>query len=53
MVYHGPKRREALTESQNLDVVLTTYDTLRSDWATNGLLYARTWARVILDEGEY
>lgn len=34
------------------DVVLTTYDTLRSDRSNNGLLFARSWARVILDEGK-
>ncbi|KAI0541607.1 hypothetical protein GGR58DRAFT_510699 [Xylaria digitata] len=39
-VYHGPKRRDASKELYNFDVVLTTYDTLRSDWK----------ARVILDE---
>lgn len=39
-------------ELHNFDVVLTTYDTLRSDWAASGPLYSRTWARIILDEGK-
>ncbi|KAL2130486.1 hypothetical protein VTI74DRAFT_6340 [Chaetomium olivicolor] len=50
LVYHGSKRKDAAPELDSCDVVLTTYDTLRSDWATNGLLYKSTWVRIILDE---
>lgn len=53
LVYHGQKRQEMAAELHNNDVVLTTYDTLRSDWATYGPLYACSWARIILDEGMY
>jgi hypothetical protein len=51
-VYHGSKRKNAANELHDFDVVITTYDTLRSDWDTSGPLYTRTWARIILDEGE-
>ncbi|KAK2606592.1 hypothetical protein N8I77_005330 [Diaporthe amygdali] len=50
LVYHGAKRQCATEQLHSFDVVLTTYDTLRSDWTANGSLYARPWARVILDE---
>jgi hypothetical protein len=50
-LFHGSKRHEAATKLHDFDVVLTTYDTLRSDWTSCGPLYNRTWARVILDEG--
>ena len=33
------------------DLVLTTYDTLRSDEVNGGPLFEQEWARVILDEG--
>lgn len=52
LLYHGPKRQEGLDEDQ-FDVVLTTYETLRSDWTAQGPLYARKWARIILDEGKH
>lgn len=38
------------------DIVLTTYETLRSEWSTdraNSVLYQNHggWARIVLDEG--
>lgn len=53
LVYHGPKRHELVTDLQNNDIVLTTYDTLRMDWSNHGPLYSCAWARVVLDEGWY
>ncbi|KAI1122696.1 hypothetical protein F5Y10DRAFT_281497 [Nemania abortiva] len=50
LLYHGPDRQDLATGMYEFDVVLTTYDTLRSDWKVNGPLYRFTWARVILDE---
>ncbi|KAH8897616.1 hypothetical protein GQ53DRAFT_712073 [Thozetella sp. PMI_491] len=49
-VYHGSNRRDAASDLHTFDVVLTTYDTLRSDWLEYGPLYTHTWSRVILDE---
>ncbi|KAI0198371.1 SNF2 family N-terminal domain-containing protein [Astrocystis sublimbata] len=49
-IYHGPNRSEHFYQSKSFDVVLTTYDTLRSDWKIDGPLYKHTWARIILDE---
>jgi len=51
LLYHGPKRHVTM-KLDDFDVVLTTYDILRSEWANYGALYSRTWARIILDEGE-
>lgn len=53
LVYHGPKRQDLAKELHNNDIVLTTYDTLRTDWLNQGPLYNGTWARVVLDEGWY
>ena len=53
VVYHGSTRRQ---NPPNLfgsnDIVLTTYETLRSEWAANGAIYSENWYRIILDEGE-
>ncbi|KAG2026680.1 hypothetical protein GB937_001466 [Aspergillus fischeri] len=51
LVYHGPKRRETQQAlSQNYDIVITTYDTLLSDWRAGSGLHSETWYRVALDE---
>jgi hypothetical protein len=52
-VYHGPNRRQLASKFWKTDIVLTTYETLRSDLATTGPLYSGTWRRVVLDEGKY
>ena len=51
LTYHGPKRQEAQEDMDSCDIVLATYDTLRSDRRQNGLLFKKGWGRVILDEG--
>ena len=52
-MYHGSERHTTADELHNFDVVITTYDTLRSDWTRRGPLYTqKTWARVVLDEGK-
>jgi SNF2 family DNA or RNA helicase len=54
-LYHGSNRRRLSSELHNYDIVLTNYDTLRSEWtgrARDGLLYSEEWARIVLDEGE-
>ncbi|KAH8897760.1 hypothetical protein GQ53DRAFT_679117 [Thozetella sp. PMI_491] len=50
MVYHGQGREQELHRSVSCDIVLTTYDTLRSDLARDGPLFNQEWARVVLDE---
>ncbi|KAF3760335.1 hypothetical protein M406DRAFT_269047 [Cryphonectria parasitica EP155] len=50
LVYHGHKRQDSAAELHNNDIVFTTYDTLRSDWAIYGPLYACSWTRIVLDE---
>jgi SNF2 family DNA or RNA helicase len=50
-VYHGPTRERLSTDLQNYDVVMTTYETLRSEWENNGPLVSSRWLRVVLDEG--
>ncbi|KAF5532217.1 SNF2 family domain-containing protein [Fusarium mexicanum] len=50
LTYHGFKRHEAWTEIESQDIVLTTYETLRSDRAKESPLFEHDWARVVLDE---
>ncbi|KAF3059266.1 putative SWI/SNF-related matrix-associated actin-dependent regulator of chromatin subfamily A member 3-like 1 [Daldinia childiae] len=54
-VYHGSGRESLASQFCNTDVVVTTYETLRSEWeASEGIrpLFSWKWLRVILDEGE-
>jgi SNF2 family DNA or RNA helicase len=51
LTYHGSKRQEASGNMASYDIVLTTYDTLRSDFICESPLFEQMWARVILDEG--
>ncbi|KAH7305451.1 SNF2 family N-terminal domain-containing protein [Stachybotrys elegans] len=54
VIYHGPGRQSMFSKSeQNIHVVLTTYETMRSDWANQGPLYQRRWYRVVLDEAHH
>ncbi|RBR14509.1 hypothetical protein FVER53590_03350 [Fusarium verticillioides] len=49
-VYHGTGRQTLAKQLRNNDIVLTTYQTLRSDWANKGPLFTEQWFRVVLDE---
>lgn len=58
-IYHGSTRRRypsaGLLEN---DVVITTYDTLKSEWrnqSEDSVLFRKSemWARVVLDEGMF
>ncbi|KAH0566066.1 hypothetical protein GP486_000531 [Trichoglossum hirsutum] len=54
-IYHGHNRQDMSEDLDKLDIVLTTYETLRSDWASCGrqsVLHEKVWARVVLDEGK-
>ncbi|KAF3770064.1 hypothetical protein M406DRAFT_220324, partial [Cryphonectria parasitica EP155] len=50
IVYHGPNRQALIRDLQNVDVVITTYETLRSDCDSKGPLYNLKWFRQVLDE---
>lgn len=51
LTYVGPNRERLSSNWTDKGIVLTTYDTLRSEHKTNGPLIQKVWARVILDEG--
>ncbi|KAK1765266.1 SNF2 family N-terminal domain-containing protein [Phialemonium atrogriseum] len=48
--YHGSNRQQVAKDWHDVDVILTTYDTVRSEKASAGPLFETRWARVILDE---
>ncbi|KAH7333257.1 SNF2 family N-terminal domain-containing protein [Rhexocercosporidium sp. MPI-PUGE-AT-0058] len=50
IIYHGSIRHQTLENWDSQDVILTTYDTLRSEWQANGPLFGHSWGRVVLDE---
>ncbi|KAK3378717.1 SNF2 family N-terminal domain-containing protein [Lasiosphaeria ovina] len=52
-LYHGTKRRQLASQLQHLDVVITTYETLRFDWEAKGPLFTQPWLRVVLDEAHH
>lgn len=55
ILYHGPGRESLFKRFSDYDIVITTYETLRSEWgASEGTrpLLSWKWLRVILDEGE-
>ncbi|KAF5584312.1 helicase-like transcription factor [Fusarium pseudoanthophilum] len=49
-VYHGPGRQTLAKQFRDNDIVLTTYQTLRSEWTKKGPLFTEQWFRVVLDE---
>ena len=50
-MYQGSGRHRQSSIFEDHDVILTTYETLRSDWQADGALYSTKWYRVVLDEG--
>ncbi|KAB8233932.1 DEAD/DEAH box helicase [Aspergillus alliaceus] len=50
LTYYGPNRQETAGQMGLCDIVLTTYDTLRSEETRKGPLFKNKWTRVILDE---
>jgi SNF2 family DNA or RNA helicase len=50
-VYHGSARHSLASKFDDLDIVLTTYQTLRADFDAEGPLYHCDWHRLVLDEG--
>lgn len=56
MTYHGSKRSSLANEVLAADVVITTYETVRTEWADQSgarPLQCVKWLRIVLDEGKY
>lgn len=53
--YHGPGREELAKDLLEVEVVITTYETLRSDFTTRNSspIYSCQWLRVVLDEAHH
>ncbi|WQF87942.1 Putative helicase, Zinc finger, RING-type, Zinc finger, RING/FYVE/PHD-type [Colletotrichum destructivum] len=52
-VYHGSGRQIVGSNFQNNDIILTTYETLRAEFHSQGPLYVEKWFRVVLDEANH
>ncbi|PVI01811.1 hypothetical protein DM02DRAFT_671025 [Periconia macrospinosa] len=52
-VYHGSNRDLVVKRFDELDLVLTTYETLRSEFEVKGPLYEKQWHRIVLDEAHH
>ena len=54
LVYHGQRRKNDFTQSEEFHLIITTYSTLVSEWSSkSSLLHQRVWYRVILDEAHF
>ncbi|KAF7508204.1 hypothetical protein GJ744_009501 [Endocarpon pusillum] len=53
VTYHGCERKGLSKKLKNFDVVLTTYETMRSEWTAKGALYLERWHRIVLDEAHH
>ncbi|KAK8037813.1 hypothetical protein PG991_001159 [Apiospora marii] len=51
LLYHGASRSQHRGTFGEFDIILTTYDTLRSECTLKGPLYSHPWLRLALDEG--
>ena len=52
-LYHGPKRNATLKQLANADIVLTTFETVSSDFVASETLRNISWFRIVLDEGKF
>ncbi|KAI1640419.1 hypothetical protein F4809DRAFT_590021 [Biscogniauxia mediterranea] len=53
LIYHGSDRRRLSSQFKDVDIVLTTYEILRSEHTLKGPLYSQLWWRVVLDEAHH
>lgn len=56
IVFYGSDRRNLSSDILTKDVVITTYETLKSEWSSNRAnshLFSEVqrWRRIVLDEG--
>ncbi|KAK5633502.1 hypothetical protein RRF57_009216 [Xylaria bambusicola] len=55
-VYHGSNRKSLNNQFGNFDIIITTYETVRTEFTARGgagPLFSWKWLRVALDEGKY
>ncbi len=55
ITYHGSNRESLADQFRDADIVITTYETLRTEWAVKEgtrPLFTWKWLRVVLDEGK-
>ncbi|KAF6803820.1 transcription termination factor 2 (SNF2 family domain-containing protein) [Colletotrichum musicola] len=52
-VYHGSDRQVVASNFRHNEIVLTTYETMRSEFSSAGPLYIEKWFRVVLDEAHH
>ena len=52
-IYHDANKERLAPYLQDLHLVVTTYETLRSEWEGNGPLCSIKWLRVVLDEAHH
>ncbi|KAI1179911.1 SNF2 family N-terminal domain-containing protein [Nemania sp. FL0916] len=55
-VYHGASRDGVAAQFSDTDIIVTTYETLRSEWATTKgarPLFSWKWLRIVLDEAHH
>ncbi|KAI0434478.1 hypothetical protein F5Y09DRAFT_356747 [Xylaria sp. FL1042] len=50
LTYHGSGRHRLSSLLDRVDIVLTTYETLRSEHLLEGPLFSQCWLRLVLDE---
>ncbi|KIW17867.1 hypothetical protein PV08_05062 [Exophiala spinifera] len=50
--HHGNHRLSQLSQINNFDVILTTYNTVASEAKTSSILFQARWRRIILDEAQ-
>lgn len=50
LVHHGPKRERNAAKFARYDVVITTYQTVMSEFGTVGALFGAQFWRIVLDE---
>lgn len=50
-MYHGSSTNLRNIKLSEVDIVLTTYETVSSDFNKRGALQETSWFRIVLDEG--